>query len=334
MAIGTAFLVIAAPLWAQKVDTVYLTNGDRIRGEVKKLERGELEYKTDDLGTVSIKWDKIAEIASPRFFEVETQAGVRRFGNLERAGLGGFLVVRGVSADTLPLSFVVLITPINASFLSRLDGFLSLGYSLTRADNQHEFTLQGEVRYRGRDVSTRLQGTSYFRSRSEGQTSRNDASFSVQRLLPKRWAVWVIGQGQQNDELELDFRTLLGGGPAHEVVRTNSMDFTAFAGAAATREQYATSDTATYSGEVVIGGSFAAFRHSFPKLDFSSDLQVYPSISDWGRVRLDYRLRLSYEVLRDFTVGLSGFYTRDSRPPDPSTPRDDYALSTTVGWTF
>ena len=332
--IVAALVFAAAPLTAQKVDMIYMSNGDRIRGEIKRLEYGRVEYKTDDLGTVSVKWDKIGEIESPRFFEVESSSGVRRFGSLGRAGLAGFLVVRGTSPDTLPLAFIVAIIPINASLWSRLDGFLNVGYSLTRADNQHEITLQGEVRYRGRDVGTRLSGTSYFRTRSGSQTSRNDFSLSVQRFLPKRWAVWAIGQGQQNEELELDFRTLVGAGPARQLVRTNATDLIAYAGAAVTREQYATADSGTVSGEGLLGGRFSAFRHSFPRLDFSAELQIFPSLTDSGRLRTDFQLRLSYEILKDFTVGLSGFYTRDSRPPDPATPQDDYSLSTTLGWTF
>jgi len=324
----------ASPLTAQKVDMIYLTNGDHIRGEIKSLEHGRIEYKTDDLGTVNIKWNKIDEIESPRFFEVESSAGVRRYGSLGRAGLTGFLVVRGTSADTLPLSFIVRITPIKAGLFSRIDGYLNFGYSLTRADNQHEITMQGEVRYRGRDVGTRLEGSSYLRTRSGSRTTRNNYSLSVQRFLPKRWAAWAIGQIQQNQELQLDYRTLVGIGPARQLILTNTMDFMAYTGGAVTREKYATADTGTYSGEALIGGRFAAFRHSFPKLDFSTELQVFPSLTDGGRLRTDLRLRLSYELLKDFTVGVSGFYTRDNRPPDPATPTDDYSLSTTVGWTF
>lgn len=324
----------ASPLGAQKVDMIYLTNGDRVRGEIKKLEHGRIEYKTDDLGTVNVKWDKIDEVESPRFFEIESSAGVRRFGSLGRAGLVGFLVVRGASADTLPLSFIVRITPIKSNLWNRLDGYLNFGYSLTRADNQHEITLQGEVRYRGRDVGTRLDGSSYLRTRSGSRTTRNSYSLSVQRYLPKRWAAWAIGQVQQNEELQLDYRTLVGVGPARQLVLTNHMDFIAYAGGAVSREKYATADTGSVSGEALLGGRFSAFRHSFPKLDFSTELQIFPSLTESGRLRTELQLRLSYEILKDFTVGLSGFYTRDSHPPDPATPKDDYSLSTTVGWIF
>ena len=40
---------------AQKDDTVYLKNGDRITGEFKKYEGGLLFLKTDGMSTVSIE---------------------------------------------------------------------------------------------------------------------------------------------------------------------------------------------------------------------------------------------------------------------------------------
>jgi len=35
-----------------KTDVVMLANGDRITGEIVRLDRGRLEFKTDDIGTL------------------------------------------------------------------------------------------------------------------------------------------------------------------------------------------------------------------------------------------------------------------------------------------
>ena len=43
-----------------RTDVVTLPNGDRITGEVVSLERGRLEFKTDDAGTLEIEWDNVA----------------------------------------------------------------------------------------------------------------------------------------------------------------------------------------------------------------------------------------------------------------------------------
>ena len=53
-------VLLASTVFAQgKTDVVTLVNGDRITCEVSKLERGRLELKTDDIGTIYIEWDNV-----------------------------------------------------------------------------------------------------------------------------------------------------------------------------------------------------------------------------------------------------------------------------------
>jgi hypothetical protein len=82
VAILLAAWVPTAPCWAAKTDQVVLANGDRITGEIKSLEQGRLSFSTDDLGTVSIEWDKVAQVVSRRTYEVERSDGTRHFGDL------------------------------------------------------------------------------------------------------------------------------------------------------------------------------------------------------------------------------------------------------------
>ena len=63
------------PCQAQKTDTLWLRNGDRLVGEIKRLSRALLKYSTDDLGTVSVEWDKVDRLVSPASFEIEDLIG-------------------------------------------------------------------------------------------------------------------------------------------------------------------------------------------------------------------------------------------------------------------
>ena len=51
---GFMVLGAAGSALAAKTDVVTLKNGDRITGEVKRLDRGRLRYSTDDMGTIYI----------------------------------------------------------------------------------------------------------------------------------------------------------------------------------------------------------------------------------------------------------------------------------------
>jgi hypothetical protein len=76
----SVLLVVALAAWpaaaaAQKTDVVTMPNGDKITGEVQSLSRGKLDYKTDDLGRLSIEWTKVARIVSRHLFDIEVSDG-------------------------------------------------------------------------------------------------------------------------------------------------------------------------------------------------------------------------------------------------------------------
>ncbi len=75
-------LISPANLRAEKTDVVMFDNGDRLTGEVKKLEHGKLSFKTASTDTIQIEWDDVAGLSASETFDVETQTGERVFGSL------------------------------------------------------------------------------------------------------------------------------------------------------------------------------------------------------------------------------------------------------------
>ena len=73
---------------AQKTDSVWIRNGDRIIGEVKSLSRGLLKYSTDDLGTISVEWDKVERISTTTVLEVQLSRDKKLYGHLGQAAAG------------------------------------------------------------------------------------------------------------------------------------------------------------------------------------------------------------------------------------------------------
>ena len=125
---------LQGPAWAQpKTDAVTLANGDRITGEVKRLERGRLEFSTDDAGTLYLEWDKLVSLVANRRFEVVTGDGRRFLGTLGPATPGAIAVVIDSTAVVLTIPDVTIIRPIGASFWSKLDGSADIGFSYTKS---------------------------------------------------------------------------------------------------------------------------------------------------------------------------------------------------------
>ena len=66
-----ALVACVSPARAAKTDVVVMRNGDTLTGEVDVLERGRLRFKTDDMGTLDIEWDKVRHVTAGATFEIE-----------------------------------------------------------------------------------------------------------------------------------------------------------------------------------------------------------------------------------------------------------------------
>jgi putative salt-induced outer membrane protein YdiY len=335
LAHAAAFLVGASPLLAQKTDKLVLKRGDEITGEVKELDRGKLSYKTDDMGTLSVEWDKVAHLTSENYFEVENRYGLRRFGRLAATEAPGELLVILTDTARVRMTDIVSIARIRASFWSRLDGYVDIGFDFQKANQNRQLNGSAEARYRGEKWAGKVNGSTYFQ-RQEGaeQTSRNDISLQAQRLFGNHWSAIVFGSLEQNRQLGLDLRQTIGAGATREFIHTNRMTFYAVASLAYANEAYTDEEGTTNTVQTPLGADFAFFLFDSPKTDITSDLTVTPILSDLGRWRIDFNARISYELISDFTIGFSFFDNFDSRPPSATASTNDYGLTFSLGYSF
>lgn len=304
-------------------------------GEVKELNRGKLSYKTDDMGTLSIKWDKVAHLTSKNYFDVENKYGVRYFGRLTASEEPGQLLVVLSDTVTVRMLDIVAISRIRASFFSRLDGYVDIGFDFQKANQNRQLNGSAEVKYRGAKWASKLNGTTYFqRQDSVDLTSRNDLTLQGQRLFGNHWSGLIFGSLEENSQLSLDLRKTIGLGGSRELVHTNSTTLSVVASLAYANEDYADDEGATNTIQAPLYGDFSFFLFDSPKTDISSTLTVMPILNDLGRWRIDFTARLSYELISDFTIGFRFFDNFDSRPPSVDAETNDYGLTFSIGYTF
>jgi hypothetical protein len=335
-----AAALIPAGLSAQKTDILVMRNGDRITGEIKELTRGKLDYSTDDAGRLSVEWEKVARLTSANVFEIEVTSGRKYQGWLKDAAADGWLVVEGAGSDTLRIPSVVEISTLNARFTQRLKAYLDVGFTFAKANQATTFSLAGEGDYRGPKLGASLAFDSYFQGQEETPTaSRNSTQLTLRRFLPNRWAASVIAGAEQNSELDLALRFTGGGGGGRVLRQSNRADLTLGGGMVVTRERFtgsdsASADTTTTNLEGLVFFGWNAYRFDSPKLDLSTSFTAYPSLSQFGRLRGNVDIRLKYELFPDFNVGITFTDTFDSSPPDPSTQKNDFVTSLTIGWSY
>jgi hypothetical protein len=76
------------------------------------------------------------------------------------------------------------------------------------------------------------------------------------------------------------------------------------------------------------------FTYDGSKTNVSTTFDYYPSLSSWGRQRLQFDFSLARDLWKDFSFSIDVYDTFDSDPPDPAAARNDAGVVTSIGWTY
>ncbi len=334
LAAVAALLALPGAALAARTDVVILKNGDHITGEIKKLDSGRLEYKTDDMDNVYIEWDGIRHVTSVNRFEVVDTRGIRRWGSLGRTEAPEELVVMtSVGADTLDLLSVVRLTRIKDTFLRRLKGSVSAGFSYTRATDTAEGTLEGQTNYRGERYKGGLSYSMYITQQSGDRTSRYSFGFKAGRFLKRRWTIGGNIGLEHNEELALDKRASITGTGSRVIFETIKTMIEVSVGVSGTRETYIGSDSTSYNIELPLAFDYSRYVWHHPKSKVIFSTSFYPNLTTEGRYRASVNLDLVHEIYKDLHFVIGFYFDYDSRPPEDAA-KDDYRLTTSLRYTF
>jgi len=329
---------VGATLAAPKTDIVYFTNGDRLTGEIKGLEKGKLELSTSTAGTVDIEWDKVARIETGQYLEVEMSSGTRYHGRVPQEQQAGSirLATEGeAAAQPVAIADVVRIAPIEyGSLAGRLDGYLSVGFNYAKANNQTEFNFSGGLSLRDEIREWSLDGQTTVNSQSTASTtSMYDVTLSNRRFMRDRWFQQYFGMVQGNEELGLDIREVLGAGIGRFVVQSRRSEWSVVAGLAYNRESFA-GEPVQNSLEAVLATKYSFFQYDTPKRTLDAGLAVFPSLTESGRVRVAADVDWRIELVEDLFFDMSFYSSYDSDTDPNAASNIDYGAVTSIGYSF
>jgi putative salt-induced outer membrane protein YdiY len=339
LAIVTAFVlllpVLAAPAHARaKTDVITLKNGNEITCEIVSLHRGKLKVKTDDMGTVSIEWDKIVSVTAPGLFEIEDLAGRLFYGPLETVPGEKLQVATATGIDTVPLLSVARLMYIEASFWKRLSGSVDIGAGYTKSSDLAQFNADANVRFTRPTFIAELTASSFMqRQKDVEDTTRNSIVLAYTRIRENRQ--FVLGQvsALQNRELGYDLRAGVTGAYGTYFLRSQGNELLGSGGLYVNREVPVEGEQVT-NLEALFALDWANFSYDFPKTDIEFKAIFVLGLTDWGRYRVDLDARFNRELFSDFKLVIKGFYNYDSRSPTTGASQDDYQISLAIGYTF
>jgi hypothetical protein len=340
---------------AQKTDIVILENGDRITGEIKKLEAGILQFSTDTMGTVNIEWRFISRLISDKTQSIEMTDGTRILGSLQRSTdeLDVVVATQRGPLEVNPRN-IVSAWPVQATFKDRMDLDFSVGFDYQKATDTADLNGAIDFRTKNNDRVTEASLRTYVTRRDasleasnpDDQTvaSTNGKEFDQTRfeirgmheyLLPQqRFRNW-FGKLESNDALGVDLRVSAGGSFGKYLLKTNNKWFSLAAGLLASEEIPDTGPSET-NLEAVGSLRYRYFRFADPERSLDLQLNIFPSLTDSGRYRTDLRTTFKLELVRDFFWALELYHHYDSAPlsEDLNANKSDYGLTTSIGWSY
>jgi len=312
---------------AQKTDTIHLSNGDRITCEIKELEYGKVRLKTNDLGTIRVEWDAVTSIYSDKMFELRL--------------LDGSIIERTFDTTTYASPIpdfdqIKEISQIRNRFWNRFDGGVDLGFNYTSSNDILQFSIEGDATYRYYRNHLKIKGASLLSIDSDSdKTRKKELQLSNDHFLNKN-NLWRVLMGvEQNTQLGIQQRWYVGGGIVKDFLHTQKAILFTGLGVLANREK-STDDLIDPQSNAEIVGiiEFRKFSFDYPEMDINAQSQLYTGITEWGRFRMETSVSAKIEIINDFFLGLNFYYDFDNQPIDDSAGKNDFRVTTSIGYTF
>jgi hypothetical protein len=330
-----SLLVLSSTSIAQRTDIIIMDNGDHITGEIKKMQYGIVTFKTDDAGTLSIKWDKIRHLISTDIFEVDLADGRIYYGSLDTTYSRRQMKVKGEGGTKfLFKEYVIKIVPIKDTFWDRLDGYIKIGFNYTKSTETGQFTFGGNLKFKRAVDNTELILNSIVSFRNEEESARRqDLTLTYQRNMAHKWFAFGSVGLEQNTELGIQLRAITTVAPGYGIIQSSQNVFYGLLGLSLNRENFIDTTKDATNLEGLLAMSYQFYIYDSPKASLNTDVVLYPGLTDWGRIRFNYNITLSWEIIIDLFWELSGYYSYDNKPTAGASS-NDYYINTAFKYEF
>jgi putative salt-induced outer membrane protein YdiY len=330
--------LIASPAFAKrKDDVVVLKNGDRITGEIKKIQHGTLYFKPGyALDSMEIDWARVAQLDSLDRFNVFLTDGTVHSGLIRKIlATDDFTITTDKAVLTKLRSEVIRVQPTEDSLWKQTNGSIDYGFSLASDNSQIQSSLGARAEYLGDRNTVAFDLTSNLTSQNDGaNTSRNSAAFAYSRRVSENWSAIFLTNLLTSSQQKLDLRTSLGGGVGRILIRTANTRSILSGGLLFSRERYSPEtglDPLSKTTEAWLSLAFTHFR--FKVFDLDTRLTAYPNLTTRDRVRVSSDSNVRWEFAKDFYWNLRIYENYDSHPPIVA-PKNDFGITTSLGWKF
>lgn len=326
-------------------DSIVFRNNNYIVGEIKDLKQGIIKVETDYSDSdFTVEWDQIKYLKSEQIYLITMSKGDRYNGSIETLPSDPTKIIihdLDIGDVTVDMMGIVFLKSVEQNFISRFDLLLSLGYTMTKANNNQQFSGRIDLGYLSNTFAFNANFSMVRSFQEETQdtmtikieTKRTEGGAGIRAFIVKDWFALLNTDLLQSTEMQLDLRAVTKGGFGNYIVNNQQMYFVVAAGAAWNFEDYTTPDSTMTnprsSAEAFLGLEYKIFDIGDLKLTTSA--YGYPSLTESGRFRTDFVFDIRYEFAFDLFFGV-GFTLNYDNKPAPGSDPTDYVLQTSIGW--
>ncbi len=330
-------------LLAQKTDTLYLKDHTIHIGEIQILQYGKLSFNTKYMGTPSITWANVARLISDKPLSIKTVSGKIHHGSLLNSNADFFISVLDHDDSlvyTMPISSVIGLVTVKKKIAYRFYGSIDAGFSYTKASDLRQWNIGGNIGYRANnnDLNFNLNSINTFQGDIDKKTIKQELGITGTRYLPNKLLLPGFVSFEQNSELGIDLRTIVGIGVGRDIVQKPKNRFSMAIAPLYNNEQYSDSLSADNKDQTTFEGlarlQWKVFNYSLPELDFSTGVSYYYNLSTGDRHRVNMEVNFQFEIIDDVFLVLSFWDNYDSNPPSETASNNDWGTTMSIRYKF
>lgn len=313
----------------QRKDTVFFNNGSRVIGKLKKIRLGVITFDPDDANDITVQQRKVRSLgAASQIFRVETVDKRLLYGVIMPDTVPQFVRVGfGTSVETLHVEELFNVYPFSEKFRRNITGSIGVGYNYTRSSGFGRFNLDGTLKYLSKkhEFSSTLSG---IYSQTDSGFTRDREDLNIRDNYYFSTDVFVTGflAYQKNIEIGLNRRFQEGVGMGDKLITSKKVLVWAMAGVVLNQEQNIDGDASGVLTEGFTQLQANMFKFTKPEVNMSFRQTVYVGFTDWGRIRTDGQIDLTWEMISDLKLNLQLYNNYDSRPPTAGVSKVDYGI--------
>jgi len=316
-------------------DEVRLKNGDKLTGQVVRMEGDKLILKTTYAGEIIITWQEVAAVRTDGSVKVVLKDETALEGNTEDVEDGKMKLDTGKleAPATFSLADVKALNPEpvkTVKITARANASVTSERGNTKSDNYY---FDGEFVARTKKNRYTI-GGELTKEKADGVTTSQSwvAYGNYSHFLNEKWYLYADTLSEHDEFKDLDLRTTLGAGAGYQIFETPLLNLSISAGLAMVDENYDLAEDNDYSaGQWGVNYDQYFFKKFVQLFHVNTGFISLEDSNDWF---IKTRTGLRIPLYKGLTATLQYNYDWDNQPSAAAETEEDTKLIFLLGYEF